>query len=144
MGCEAIAGYEDPPAPAAVSAVTGCEAPGDVAFGGHCYFLVGAPRSWTLAASACSAVKAHLATIASSGEDAVARSFAVDAWLGLSRNAASTSSKAAFRWVTAEAPTFDGWRNGEPNGSGACARATSSGWADVSCAAQYPALCERE
>lgn len=122
-----------------------CDESGAVRFERHCYFALAAAGSFDAQRAACATLGAHLAAITSKGEDDVVRTFtSADQWIGLSRTSPAILDKTAFTWVTAEAQTFDGWRAGEPNGTGQCARATSDGWADWTCSSVLGAVCERE
>ncbi len=140
IGCTAIAGYDDrEPMPAAATEV--CEDPGAVAHEGRCYFAI-EPESWSDARAACEALGARLVTISSRDEDDVVRALpGGDKWIGLSRGATTLSP---FRGVDGSEISYDGFRSGEPNGSGRCARMTDGGWADWDCDARYAAVCERE
>jgi hypothetical protein len=124
-----------------------CTETGAVMFGGHCYFYLSATKSWNDAKAACESASpgAHMVTITSAAEDAVVKAFTTaDVWIGLSRDVVSLLAKASFKWITTEAQSYDGWRTGEPNGSGLCARETSSGWRDEACDQLYGVVCERE
>lgn len=138
-GCTAIAGYDDVE-PWTPTAGEGCSGPGAVLHDAHCYFTIDA-RSWSDARDACEAAGAHLVTIATKAEDDVVRALGGgDKWIGLSRS----SVIAPFRWVDGASTGYEGWRSGEPNGSGRCARMADGGWADWDCDERYAAVCERD
>jgi hypothetical protein len=143
----------------AAPATLPCTESGAVQSGGHCYFALATPVSWDDAKAACAAKSAHLATFTSANEAALAN--AVDQtderWIGLRRPDGSPTGDSSFTWVTNEPRNgFANWDadkkepdNGCPtctNGQPAeCARVLTNGqWADDSCAATHPALCERD
>lgn len=118
---------------------------GDVSSGGHCYWRALDKRSWSDAAAACASRGAHLVTIRSNDEEKVVAALCgtAECWIGASR-AATGSAKKDFRWIDGEPNDFDGWKPGEPNGTGLCARETSTGWADSDCGTLYDFICEHD
>jgi hypothetical protein len=144
----------------AAPATPPCTESGAVQFGGHCYFALATPVSWDDAKTACAGKSAHLATFTSSSEAALANAIdqGDERWIGLRRPDGSATGDSAFVWVTNEPRNgFANWDadkkepdNGCPScNNGAipaeCARVLTNGqWADDSCAATHPALCERD
>lgn len=110
--------------------------------GGHCYFLLDEPSSWYDARDACIERDSHLATITAADELEVVKALGEgDRWLGLRRD----GDAGVFGWITGEPFSLDGFKPGEPNGTGSCAKIVEGGeWWDHSCLESLPALCERD
>jgi len=96
---------------------------------------------------------AHLVTITSAGEQAIAAQILAtrDRWIGMRKDMNTPDVVASYFWLTNEPTAYSNWdlRDGgttvEPNFSGDCVRMQfNSFWADDVCTAAYPALCERE
>lgn len=133
-----------PPPPVDTGVVT-CTEMYSKTFGGHCYFPINA-RQWLGARDACVSLGAHLVTIASAEEQAVVQSIASgDRWMGMWRESGKPPVASSYTWITSEPTTYTHWQDGEPNGSGNCARLRGDGlWADYSCSSNLIAICERE
>ncbi len=124
----------------------GCSPPGRT-YENHCYFPLTAAVTWDDGKKGCAAVGAHLASINSSGEEAVAEAVVSgsDRWIGLRRDPGSPGVDASYKWITSEPVTYKTWAPGEPNGTGECVAIPGSGhWSDQDCTLKYVALCERE
>ncbi len=81
---------------------------------GNLYQMFTCETDWHTAASACESVGAHLMTITSREEQAIATGFAGDCgycWLGLT----DADSEGNFSWITGEPLGYTNWAGGEPN-----------------------------
>lgn len=106
------------------------------------YFLLEDAKSWYDARDACIDQGSHLATITTAAELAVVRALGSgDRWLGLRRDV----DAGLFGWITGEPFSLDGFKPGEPNGTGSCAKIVDDGqWLDHSCLESLQAVCERD
>jgi hypothetical protein len=132
-----------------------CASVQGLVYQGHCYFGRTGPFTWDTAAVSCP-FGAHLVTIASSGEEAVAQQVlpSQDRWIGMRKPATAPKMEQFFYWVTGETFTpgtsYTDWdiysdADREPNFTGDCVRMEfNSKWADDGCTKAYAALCERE
>ena len=105
------------------------------------YFALEGVSDWYVARDRCKDRGAHLVTITSAEELATVKALVTaDTWLGLRK-----SSVGAFEWITGEPFTLDGWKPGEPSGSGSCGKIEGEGdWLDHSCLEPLVPLCERD
>jgi hypothetical protein len=112
----------------------------------HCYLLFTNGERWTDAETACHALGAHLASIASAGENTFVDTLISDrtVWLG----ASDTTTEGSWLWNTGETVVFTNWDSGQPdNGSGSedCALMRGSGrWNDDQCGSDHGYVCERD
>lgn len=145
-----------PPPPMDTGTTVACTETGGKIYEGHCYFPIN-KRTWAVAHDFCMTRGAHLATITSAGESTFVNALYTtdDRWIGLSRDPSAPATASSYQWTTGEAVTFTNWAFGEPNGSGACVRLTTSlsgggptggavRWGDDSCDQMYYGVCERE
>lgn len=113
---------------------------------GHAYRLWLRASNYSDAASACSAIGAHLVTLSNASERSFVRTIARGStvWIGLDDRA----SEGTFRWVNGEPLDEVAWSAGEPNNSGGdedCTQALPNDqWNDLACTALLPFVCERE
>jgi hypothetical protein len=136
-----------------------CTEAGAIQAKGHCYFALSAPQTFDAALASCNSAGAHLVTLSDAVEQTtVATLLPTDErWIGLRRPTGSPVADASYVWTTGEPRSFQNWSTSknEPDGScptcnnGAipaeCGRMIATGeWADDSCSAQHPALCERD
>jgi cysteine-rich repeat protein len=107
----------------------------------HCYRLEQGPATWSDAESYCVSWHGHLASLTSAAEQTwVETSFALQdfVWLG------GTNEGAGWTWVDGEPWSYTHWLSAQPDGSGNCLQALSTGtWDDTVCDADRLFLCER-
>ena len=110
---------------------------------GHCYALheLGSNIAWDSARTACIADGGHLATYASSAEEAAVMPVLAPTdrtWIGMS----DVEIEGTWLWIDAEPMSYTNWRGTEPNnGSGGPVEncgvnsqaATSWQWNDIAC-----------
>jgi hypothetical protein len=100
---------------------------------GHCYVAWDAQLPWAAAERDCLARAGHLASITTSGEDAVVTAVAggAERWIGMPIVPGQPNT-----WVTGEKATFTAFAPNEPTGGRSRCLVTSAskgGWADRSC-----------
>ncbi len=142
-------------ADAPVDAGFDCSSVSGIVFMGHCYFGKTGPFTWDAAATSCP-FGAHLVTITSAAEQAVAQQILPnqDRWIGMREPATAPNMEQFYYWVTGEPFTpgtsYTNWdvfsdADREPNFTGDCVRMEfNSKWADDTCTKAYSAICERE
>jgi hypothetical protein len=129
-----------------------CSSVNGVVYQGHCYYAQSVAVDWNTASTTTCTAPAHLATIASAGEQNAVASLLPnqDRWIGLRRPVNSSKAESSFYWVTNEASSYRNWEvyseaDREPNYTGECVRMRfTSMWADVACTEALAVVCERD
>jgi hypothetical protein len=108
----------------------------------HAYHLHTRFRPWAEARDACAASGGHLLTIESAAEQAfISRYFAVEIWLGASRQ-----SDGSFRWLTGLALDYSAFAKGQPDNSAGKENClvdwASHAWNDLDCTVSRRFVCE--
>jgi hypothetical protein len=141
---------------ATVAAAPQCTEAGAVQAAGHCYFGLSTPQTWDGGLTACAALGAHLATLTTDAEQKAAATVfpTTERWIGLRRATGTPVVDASYAWITGEARGFQHWAQSEPNAGcptcnanivAECGRMIATDeWADDSCGAQHPVVCERD
>jgi len=117
--------------------------------GSHCYVLLPEAQTWARASLSCAEHGGHVVVVGSADEEAAVWSFASRAEMPVWIGATDEGSEGTWRWVDAEAWS-PMWGPGQPDNAAMgenCAAmwaAFDGAWADVSCDAMLPVVCEIE
>eukprot|EP01038_Epipyxis_sp_PR26KG_P013072 gene13072-17521_t len=88
---------------------------------GYCYMYVSTLKSWGAAQSNCKSYSANLATVSSSIENTILKSYGSDLWIGFNTKyytGTSSTHSDQFVWVDGSSITYSNWDSGEPDNLG--------------------------
>eukprot|EP01038_Epipyxis_sp_PR26KG_P014866 gene14866-19983_t len=122
---------------------------------GYCYMYVSTLKSWNAAQSNCELFSANLATVSSSTENIILKSYGSDLWIGFNTKyytGTSSTHSDQFVWVDGSSITYTNWKSGEPDNCCSyssvneefCTKMNSIGeWYGENCWSQYNFICEQ-